>query len=358
MRFNEFQAEDFVCDQSFQEYCLGTNSHSVIFWENWISSHPQKQIDIEEATRLFALLSVNQGNIKEQLWQLKKGLDNSDAFRVQVSSRKQPKPRRWLPAFLKISVPLAAASIFLLAYQRRWFSAASSSKNSEINYYHTGEGKQTLVLDDGSLVTLQKHSSLTLHDHFSSTNRTVFLKGQAYFNVSPNKNLPFVVQTNLTRITVLSTSFSVREDLEKGISETILISGKVVVNSNRHPEDPVTILPHQKFVYQRFRDNGLPKPSIGNRPPDEVGIQKLEKGNSEISWIRKKIDISNQNLEQIAAILQKWYGITILFDDKEVKSYRYTGVFQHENILSILKTLQMSYPFHFRVADNKIYISK
>ena len=52
------------------------------------------------------------------------------------------------------------------------------------------------TLPDGSVVTLNKNSSITYPEKFKKDTRSVALKGEAFFNVTPNKKKPFIIQVN------------------------------------------------------------------------------------------------------------------------------------------------------------------
>lgn len=84
------------------------------------------------------------------------------------------------------------------------------------------------TLADGSVVTLNRHSTLTQPQSFAANQRTVSLRGEAFFQIAADKNRPFHVETNGIAITVLGTSFNVRtEDKKTGIAvETGLIEVK------------------------------------------------------------------------------------------------------------------------------------
>lgn len=66
-----------------------------------------------------------------------------------------------------------------------------------------------MTLEDGSMVQLNASSAIALD--FTAGRRTVrLLRGQAFFQVAPDANRPFSVQTDDTRATALGTAFDVR----------------------------------------------------------------------------------------------------------------------------------------------------
>lgn len=83
------------------------------------------------------------------------------------------------------------------------------------------------TLPDGSVVTLNKASSLSYPSRFRGGKREVTLKGEAFFHVAPDKTKPFIVAVNDVEITVVGTSFNVRS--ENGHTAVIVETGIVRV---------------------------------------------------------------------------------------------------------------------------------
>jgi len=83
------------------------------------------------------------------------------------------------------------------------------------------------TLPDGSVVTVNKGSSISYLSKFKGETRQVALKGEAFFNITPNKEKPFIVSVNDVRITVVGTSFNVKNS--NGSTEVVVESGIVKV---------------------------------------------------------------------------------------------------------------------------------
>lgn len=88
----------------------------------------------------------------------------------------------------------------------------------------------TDTLPDGSVVTLNKASSLSYPSRFSKDKRAVTLKGEAFFNITPNKAKPFIISVNDIEVTVVGTSFNIRS--ENGRTAVIVETGIVRVTRN------------------------------------------------------------------------------------------------------------------------------
>lgn len=104
----------------------------------------------------------------------------------------------------------------------------------------------TDTLSDGSIVHLNKHSHLTYTAEFrGKPRREVELKGEAFFEVAKNPEKPFVIQVSHGTITVLGTSFNVKntEKTTEVIVETGLVEVENTVQKMKVGPDEVAIIP-------------------------------------------------------------------------------------------------------------------
>lgn len=220
------------------------------------------------------------------------------------------------------------------------------------------EPRKTVVLPDGSVVTLHSNTRLTLADGFGRTGREITLSGEALFDIARDGQLPFIVHTSTVDVEVLGTLFNLNAYPQTGYTETSLFRGKIAVSLKGHPEEKMILTPSQKsVVFDRAgrvdrpaADSVLKRISLTVDPVDHKA--------KEIAWVRNRIKIEDEPLEVIAARLQAWYGIPIVFADNEAKSYRYSGTFESETVVKALEALQLSYPFNFRVENDTVIIGK
>ncbi len=103
--------------------------------------------------------------------------------------------------------------------------------------YHvltTGRGNQyKLILPDGSKVFLNSATSLRFPSSFTGNKREVGLDyGEAYFEISQDKSVPFMVNFSGKKIEVLGTSFNINNYSEEDSSYATLITGSVKVSNN------------------------------------------------------------------------------------------------------------------------------
>jgi ferric-dicitrate binding protein FerR (iron transport regulator) len=59
---------------------------------------------------------------------------------------------------------------------------------------------------------------------------------------------------------------------------------------------------------------------------------------------------------EIALDLERQFDVNIEFKNKAVSGYKYTGVYDEDNVADILKILQMIKPFQYTINDKQITI--
>lgn len=101
-------------------------------------------------------------------------------------------------------------------------------------------------LPDGSRVTLQESSSISYDAAtFNVDDRALDLTGQAYFEVAPDKNLPFVVSSGPSSVLVTGTAFNLRAD--GSVLEVDVAEGTVLL---RKENDKVAVEAHETAIAQ------------------------------------------------------------------------------------------------------------
>jgi transmembrane sensor len=389
MDLRDYGTEDFVCDETFQRYCLGDHPADVLFWDNWLLQHPEKAVMVQEAKQLISILNANQGNRLEQLQQLREGLNGAAFLRHNLPSDLMPTMEEAadhsLPfvsnslvdnhsgtshtgpgaqgsrfATLKYAAGIAATillavTVYLNVDHSKPPSPQPVPTASNTVYNAGNHARKTLVLPDGSVITLRENSTLTLPPTFNAKTRDINLNGEAFFDVKHDEHRPFTVHTNTIDIKVLGTIFNVSAYTDQPQTETALFRGKVEIALKDKPAQTVTLYPNQKLVINNMPVAQQPATPFKVIPlaPDPVNHKAKE-----IAWVRNRLEIENESLEQIAVKLEKWYGIPVTFAGQEVRQYRYSGTFESETIVKALEALQLSYPFSFRIDKDVIIISK
>jgi len=359
-------AEDFLCDESFQRYCTGEDKGDVQHWEAWIRQHPDKLPVINAAKRLHDMLSLGQGNRLEQLAALKDAVARRSQFTEQVLNSQDTThavPARVIKFSTRTFIKYAASIIIIgtlgiLAYKK--YGERTNSRLPNYDYYTGLHDRKTIMLPDSSIVMLNENSHLSVSKDFDGHHRQVAISGEAFFDIKHDTAFPFLVTTPQYTIRVLGTTFNVRSYPGVDTTETTLLTGKIEIleRTDSHTAPKVVLKPNQKFILTTGTSESLLAVSLSKGEVIKPAIDTSTRHFSETSWARRKMEVNNKTLAEIAEQLQSWYGIKIRFADEGVKNLRYTATFDDETIFNALRYLQQSYPFSWTIDDDCIVIAK
>ncbi|KQS33132.1 FecR family protein [Dyadobacter sp. Leaf189] len=253
-------------------------------------------------------------NEKEVIGRNLKGRVLRSAFGKTLFQRSLP----WLAA--AASVLLIAGTWFFISKesQSETFAAAETDNRNELVEIRNTSGKaHPFTLEDGSVVTLKKNSSLSYPSHFGNKNRTVYLHGEAFFQIKRNTAKPFIVSTGNLVTKVLGTSFNVKSYDKSGSVEVQVKSGRVSVyegsGNGTANRNGVILTPNQRIVFdKKSRKMEL---SIVENPLLVIPAAETEHGFS----------FADIPVKNVFSALEKSYGIDIVLENDTADSCLFTG---------------------------------
>jgi len=254
--------------------------------------------------------------------------------------------------------------IFLGVRKYNNASELSAQKiNSEVS---TRYGSKTnLVLPDGTKVWLNAGSKLNYDKNYGNAIREVSLTGEAYFDVVKNPEKPFIIHASKIDIKVLGTAFNVKSYPGEKTIETSLIRGSIEITFKDRPSEKVILKPNEKLV---VANDELPvavakKQSVRQSNEPIVAISHLSYARRdstiiETAWVQNKLFFQDESFRDLAAQMQRWYGVNIRFDESQRDTLHFTGSFENESIQQALDALQLTARFNYDIKGNEITISK
>lgn len=187
-----------------------------------------------------------------------------------------------------------------------------------------------VVLPDGSKVWINAESTLSFPVPFEPGIRSVTLHGEAYFDVLKNEAAPFMVSSGPFAVRVLGTEFNVKAYQEEAVLEVVLKEGAVSLGSGKSVKESDIILhPGERAVLDK---------STGKLWVHHGQIEKY------IAWHKGKLVFDETPMPEVAAQLERWYGIEVEVKDARVKTYRITTTFENEPLHQVLELLRLSSP--------------
>lgn len=169
-----------------------------------------------------------------------------------------------------------------------------------------------LQLPDRSRVQLSAGSRLLIPGKFTPESRSAYLLGEAFFDVTKDPQHPFLVNTLLTEIKVVGTSFQVQAYTDMPEQRTFLREGKVLIR----PADG-SLLNSWKEV----------EPNQEAVTVGASGKTRVISGDPEAYDLWKKgiLEIDEQPLGKVAERIEHYFNITIHIPDPQKQNRVMSG---------------------------------
>lgn len=232
------------------------------------------------------------------------------------------------PAIQFARISFAVILIALVSYvainQFGLFEHKSKNLASRTITTELGNIKQ-VVLGDGSVVILNAASTLKIYDGFGSTNRQVQLSGEAYFEVTHNEAVPFIVHTNKLTVTDLGTVFDVKAFPDERNNSVALIKGKVGIQKKTNNNKQNILQPGQQYTY--------------NKSTNESDIAVFDT-RQVTGWKDNILIFKNTELSKIFKALSRAYGVKFLLQDENLNNLKISANFNQDSFWTVVKALK------------------
>lgn len=219
----------------------------------------------------------------------------------------------------------------------------SEEKTTEVVYnkLEVPRGGECMIkLDDGTKVWVNAETKLKYPVAFVGDRREVVLEGEAFFDVAKNEK-PFIVKTSFGDVRVLGTAFGISAYASEPESYTTLVRGKVSVE--REGIKPVVILPGEQVVTSKD----------GKMMKQKVDVEEF------VGWKDGIYVFKEKSLGEIMKTLERWYNISVDFQDKSLVDLPFTGnLKRYDDINVFFDALTRTGDMKYRVEGNQVILFK
>lgn len=261
-----------------------------------------------------------------------------------LSAQRRRRSLLWKRSLLAAAAAVALIMVPALSF---WYvhKSAKQVQQVAVNYVQcstmSGETKD-VVLPDNSKVTLNSQSMLIYPETFGR-DRTVFLSGEAVFDVTASEESPFQVQTSEITVSVHGTMFNVNAYFDAPLVTTTLNRGSVSVWPNASPERIVELKPDERYAFEKA-----------------TGAITTEKVNSNesMSWASGEICFRSADIHEIIGVVQRRYGVQVYLATDRYDNAKITARFIHGETVDELMDAICGVVSHMKYThtENTIYI--
>ncbi|WP_370862752.1 FecR family protein [Parabacteroides faecis] len=330
------------------------DEHELRILDAWLEESPENKsyfFQLKNVSDEAIYLSFTPESVGEESWQKMKKRMFPEKTEIILSKKQFFKNDLFFSYFKYSAIILLTLSIGWGISEFRYHSQNLSSNTKEVVYneisVQKGGRANTLMLSDGSKVVLNAATKFWYPANFATDTRTVYLEGEAYFEVTKDVKRPFIVKVKRQDITVLGTTFNVEAYKDFPFSVVTLLSGSVALKAFDDKGKVIShmlLRPNQKAFFDNYS-----------------GSLSVENVNAALvtSWVRGEFKFKDAPLIAIITHLEHYYNVRIHLDDQRLGCIKYTGTFSlDQNIEEVLKIIDYEKAFIFKKIGKDIYISR
>ena len=246
-------------------------------------------------------------------------------------------------------LPWAVAAAFALALVLRLTISTDVQSESptgthmlEMTECYVGNGeKQVITLSDSSTVFLNSGTLLIYPKEFTGRNRTVYLSGEAIFDVAKDPAHPFIVSTTDFSVKVHGTLFNVSSYPDAESSTTTLKEGSVSVTA--HGMEEYLLSPNQTLSY--------------SKETHKVTVEQASADDA-FGWKDGQLCFKSSSIHSIVKSIERYYGVRVYLTTGKYDSELITAKFIHgESVDELFSALSLVIPgLKYKVENNSVYI--
>lgn len=325
----------------------------------WIREDPARQTRVEALRQLWDAAGQPRPSRfdADAMWgRLEARMERETAPPLRASPR--PLQRRVSPsrsakkqrAARVVGGAVLIAAVVLLAVALFEAGPARGPSERAMREIATEAGQRVRVrLSDDTQIVLNAKSTLRLPAAFADDKREVHLEGEAYFEVAPDAQRPFLVHASGVTTQVLGTAFNVGAYPEDDAVQVVVAEGRVAVRADRSASGATGAqAPAPEEAEDEVEDLVLGAHQMGRL---SASGERVVRQNVDVSaytaWTRGRLVFKDASFDEVARKLAQWYDLRVRLADPSVKVDRLNATFEDESVSEMLdviaQTLSLRY---------------
>lgn len=193
-----------------------------------------------------------------------------------------------------------------------------------------------IVFSDGTKAWVNSGSRLVYPSVFAGSKREIYVEGEVFLEVIPDKRTPFMVKTNRMQVQVLGTSFNVNAYKNEALQQVVLVKGRVEVKAGQ--KEARKLSPSEMLSF------------VGR----EVSVKTVDV-NEYVTWKDGFYQYRHEKLSEVFKRLGRYYGKEIVYDE-EVGRMTCSGKLDLRSSLpEVIANIQRAAPVLAKETDNGLY---
>lgn len=367
--YADYCLEDFVLDARFQRWVRYQEADEVAFWTAYSQQNPQQEDDIQHAQALLRSVyrryesRLSDSELNDEIQKLvARARASKEAPVNTVPDHDDLSETKIIPLNSRLTWFMRAAAVILLLGIGWWLWTAQTPDNAYdqrvagqtlIEKKNQTTTNQTVLLADGSRVTLNPNARISYPAQFATDRRQIYLSGTALFDVTKDTKRPFLVYANELVTKVLGTSFLIQA-ADGAVKTTVEVKeGRVSVSETTDRQarqletsrelSGLIVTTNQKVIFERNQDR----------------LVKTLRDNPEIVTSSEKsptFQFTNTPVSDVLTELKQAYQVDILFDKDVLRQCPLTATLTDQSLYEKLTVICEAIGARYDVLDGQIVI--
>lgn len=291
---------------------------------------------IDEKIEVEEWLSLNEENQNyfnkfREVWEISSNLkayqeiDTESSLknvknRIDFKSKPEAKVRPlWM--FMRVAAILIVFVGIYLIFNNK----SNNAETAKMIKIESTNDLKTVVLPDKTVVTMNLASVIEYPENFTGNERRVKFEGEAYFQVSPDKTKPFIIETGKSETRVVGTAFNLNARASEE-NESIVVTEGIVEFSGKTEKTkvPVRLVKGEKAV---------------------LNAELKKEENNDINFMSWKTGVfvfDNQNLSEALNALSGYYHVEFKLNDSALSNYTLSGNYEKLSLDELIEILEMT----------------
>lgn len=330
-----------MMDPDFRQWVFDPRPESDLYWKTWIKNNPSQVKELLLAKELLLKLEFQEKSSGHERYDriLEKVLagDYSDRSGKHSQDSYSLKP---IGKYLRVAAVLLLAGFLFLYFYSNTVQEENLAVERELILKENPAGRKSqFFLPDGTVVWLNSESSLAYEVDSERKVRIVNLDGEAFFDVTKDKERPFIVKTSNCEVKVVGTQFNVKAYPEDPSHQVSLSEGIVSVQGVAENEnDPVILQPGESLSVNEY----------GEKLKSTFDHQVT------LGWRMGILHFEDASFQDVVNKLERWYGKDFLIEGDSKGTWKFTSEFHNETLENVLSAISYAKGFEYQINDKSV----
>lgn len=334
-----------LADRFFNDQCSPEEAEKVLEWldtsEGEEYLHKKMDADLSSAGK----------NLKEIVgldYPSSSGLNKEKSFRnilrkIALFEPSTFRRKTYLSPLIKMIAVLLVVTISSILFLITDFSGFSEVEKEiePVVLVTVSDEQRETTLGDGTVIHMNENSRVTIPGDYMEQNRSVLLEGEAYFEVTYNKESPFSISTLSSEIEVLGTSFNVKSSREKGLVEVAVVEGQVSLTKKNGNGAGKVFLQKGNYGYLDILSHQI--------TTEYFGVENY------LAWKSGEFVFNGLSLDQVCIQLNRFYEISCRFEDETIKERELTANFSKDDLANTLSVISLTLDVPYSMDGEEVF---